>query len=85
MELESETAEIKQYILTTFLPGESSETLTETTPLITGGVLDSIATIKLVSFLEERFGVEFQAHEIDADHLDTIQGIAALVRAKKGK
>lgn len=85
MELESEKAAITQYILNTFLPGESPETLTESTPLITGGVLDSIATIKLVSFLEDRFGVEFQAHEIDADHLDTIRSITALVRAKKGK
>lgn len=84
MESETESARIKQYILATFLPGEEPGTLTEVTPLITGGILDSIATIKLVGFLEEQFGVELQAHEIDADHLDTIASIAALVRTKKG-
>ena len=34
--------------------GEDPSELTETTPLITGGILDSFATMKLVMFLEER-------------------------------
>ena len=34
---------LKQFILQEFLPGEDPEQLTEATPLITGGVLDSIA------------------------------------------
>jgi len=37
---------LKEFILTEFLPGEDPNELTETTPLITGGVLDSIATLK---------------------------------------
>ena len=50
-------AQVKQYILETFLPGENPDELKETTPLISGGILDSIATLKLVMFLEERFGI----------------------------
>ena len=75
---------VKQYILRQFLPGENPEELTDTTPLITGGILDSISTIKLVSFLEEEFGVTFQAHEMHADYLDTISQIANTVEAKQG-
>ena len=74
---------VKEYILREFLPGENPEELTPTTPLITGGILDSIATLKLVSFLEERFGIEIQAHEADVEHLDTIDSIAALVQSKR--
>ena len=74
---------IKQFILKEFLPGEDPNELTDSTPLITGGVLDSIATLKLVLFLEERFGVSLQAHETDPDHLDTIALIRNLVRSKK--
>ena len=44
------------FILSEFLPGEDPAELTEGTPLITGGILDSITTLKLVVFLEERFG-----------------------------
>ena len=74
--------QIKEFILQEFLPGEDPNELTDTTPLITGGILDSIATLKLVLFLEERFGVSFQAHETDAEHLDTLSHIEALVRSK---
>jgi len=74
---------IKEYILKEFLPGEDPDELTETTPLITGGILDSIATIKLVLFLEEQFGVKVEAHETDPEYLDTIASITQLVRSKQ--
>lgn len=73
---------IKEYILKEFLPGESPEALTESTPLITGGILDSLATIKLVAFLEERFKVQIEAHETMVDYLDTVSDIAQLVSSK---
>ena len=73
---------IKDYILKEFLPGENPEELTDSTPLITGGILDSLATIKLVVFLEERFQIKIQAHETMADYLDTVADIAQLVHSK---
>lgn len=75
---------VKQFVLKEFLPGEDPGELTSTTPLITGGILDSLATMKLIMFLEERYGVKFEAHEVDAEHLDTVADIAKLVAAKKG-
>jgi acyl carrier protein len=74
---------IKDVIIKEFLPGEDPDELTDTTPLITGGVLDSIATLKLVMFIEERFGISLQAHEVDPEHLDTIAQIAHLIRDKQ--
>lgn len=74
---------VSKYILKEFLPGEAPEELTDTTPLITGGILDSIATLKLVSFLEERYGFTFQPHEVDVQYLDTVADIADLVRSKR--
>jgi acyl carrier protein len=74
---------VKDFVLKEFLPGEDPKELTDSTPLITGGVLDSIATLKVVMFIEERFGITLQAHEVDSEHLDTIAQIAQLVRAKK--
>ena len=73
---------VKHYILNEFLPGEDASELTETTPLITGGILDSLATMKLVMFLEERYSITMQAHEADAEHLDTIALVEQLVQAK---
>ena len=74
---------IKEYILKEFLPGEDPAALTDSTPLITGGILDSLATIKLVVFLEERFQIKVEAHETMVDYLNTISDIAQLVQSKK--
>ncbi len=74
---------IKEFILKEFLPGEDPNELTDTTPLITGGVLDSIATLKLVLFMEERFAITLEAHETDPEHLNTLSDITQLIRSKK--
>ena len=73
---------IKAYILQEFLPGENPSALTDTTPLITGGILDSLSTLKLVAFLEQRFQIQLQAHETMVDYLNTISDIAQLVQSK---
>lgn len=75
-------AAVKQYILGEFLPGEDPGELLASTPLLTTGILDSIATLKLVGFLEQEFSITIEAHEADAEHLDTIERIAALVKSK---
>jgi len=74
---------VKEYILKEFLPGEDPAELAETTPLISGGILDSIATLKLVSFIEERYDITLAAHEADVEHLDSINAITKLILSKK--
>jgi acyl carrier protein len=74
---------IRQHILSTYLPGESAENLRDDTPLRTSGVLDSLATLGLVSFVEGEFGIELEAHETGIDTFDRIEDIAALVARKK--
>ena len=76
---------IKDFILAEFLPGEDPQQLTDSTPLISAGILDSIATLRLVTYLEQTFSIEMAAHETDAEHLDTIARIASLVRGKGGR
>ena len=74
---------VKTYVLDNFLPGENPDEMTDTTSLVTGGILDSLATVKLVNFLEERYGVEFKPHEMSADYLDTLNIIADTMTAKR--
>ena len=71
------------YILKQFLPGEDPAELTDQTPLITGGILDSIRTLKLVVFLEDRFDVVVEAHEAGVENLDSVGQIARLIADKK--
>jgi len=74
---------VHAYILDHFLPGEDPAELTDQTPLITGGILDSIRTLKLVVFLEDRFGVTVEAHEAGVENLDSVGQIARLIAGKK--
>jgi acyl carrier protein len=74
---------VHDFILREFLPGEIPSELTNDTELITGGILDSISTLKLVTFLEDRFGITVEAWEAAVDNLDSIQRIVALVDSKK--
>ncbi|HET7536053.1 MAG TPA: acyl carrier protein, partial [Candidatus Didemnitutus sp.] len=69
--------------LSEFLPGEDPSQLTDSTPLITAGILDSIATLKLVGFLESTFSISMAANETDAEHLDNLDLITKLVLSKK--
>ncbi len=77
--------ELRRYLLAEFLPGESAANLRDDTPLRTGGILDSVSTLKLVSFVEQRFGIEVEAHEAGVEHFDRIADIAALIRRKLGR
>ena len=73
---------IKNFIMEQFLPGEDPNELTDETPLISGGILDSIATLQLVIFLEANYGVSFEPHEVDKDNLDTLALIVRVLASK---
>jgi acyl carrier protein len=74
---------VRSYILKEFLPGEDPNNLLDQTPLISGGILDSIGTLTMITYLEKTFGVRFEAHEVNADNLDTVDDIVKLVHSKQ--
>jgi acyl carrier protein len=75
---------VKEFVLKEFLPGEDPAALTDDTEMFTQGILDSLASLKLVSFLEKQFGITIAAHEVDTEYLDSLDSIAALVQSKQG-
>ena len=72
---------LKHFIVNEFLPGEDPAALLESTPLYSSGILDSISTLKLVAFVEEKFGIAVEAHEASG-HFDAVGRIADLVLEK---
>lgn len=74
---------VRRFILDNFLPGEDAANLTDSTELKESGILDSLSTLKLVTFLEEQYKVEFEADDLDAGNLSTVANIAALVASKQ--
>ena len=75
---------VKDYILRTWLPGEDPANLTPGTELLSSGILDSLATLELVSFLEQQYSIQLEAHEVDAATLGTLNQVADLVIGKRG-
>lgn len=73
---------VREYILKEFLPGVAASELTDTTPLISGGILDSLATVRLVAMLEERYRITIEAHEASVTHFNSVEDIARLVQEK---
>ena len=73
---------IRHFILERYLAGERPENLTDRTPLQTSGILDSLAVLAVVTFVEKDTGVQFTAHDTTPDQLDSIDDIARLVASK---
>jgi acyl carrier protein len=74
---------IRHFIVRQYLPGEDPANLLDGMPLRSTGILDSLATLGLVSFIEEEYGITVDAHETDVDNFDRIQDIAAFVERKR--
>jgi len=73
---------VRQFIAENVLLGVHQTVIEDATPLFTGGLIDSIGMIGLVSFLEARFKVEFVPREINVHSLDTLEQIEELIRKK---
>lgn len=83
LDVDNVTQAIRTHILNEFLPGESEANLRDDTPLRTSGILDSMSTLNLVTFLEQSFGITIDAHETGVDNFDRVDTIAALVARKQ--
>lgn len=81
MDMVKET--IRQFVLSTHLVGESPDTLRDDTPLLTSGILDSLATLGLVTFIEQQFAVELDIYETSVDRFDTLNDIANTIAKKQ--
>jgi acyl carrier protein len=74
--------EIRDYIVSEFLPGEKPENLKGDTELRSTGILDSVSTLRVVSFIEKKCGIEVEAHEASVENFESIDSIVAFVQSK---
>lgn len=73
---------ILEFIFTELLPQSERSELTDTTPLISGGIVDSISTVRLVSHLEEKFNIRLEQVDITIQRFDTVERIIETVQGK---
>jgi D-alanine--poly(phosphoribitol) ligase subunit 2 len=63
---------------------EFDEDITETTDLFKAGIIDSFGYIELMKFVQDRFQIHLSRSELLSNVITTLQGIVALVDAKRG-
>lgn len=74
---------IAQFILDDLLSGSRPD-LDPDEPLFSSGLLDSLGTLRLITFLEERFGVHIGDGELADQNFGTLKRISELVARKLG-
>ena len=74
---------VRSFLIREFFRSEDHDSLSAEQPLVTSGLLDSVATLKLVLFLEEQFGIMIDTADIADGQLDTLNSIESLVQLKR--
>ena len=63
--------ELKGFVVEELLDGRGAG-FDEHTPLLAWGVIDSLSAAQLVSFAEERLGIDVPQREVTPDHLENL-------------
>jgi len=82
MNSESVQEQIQHYIQDELNDGIAFE---RDTNLIQQGLIDSMGVMKLIVFLEKRFGIDIELEEITAENFETLDHISRLVAKTREK
>ncbi len=74
---------ITRFIVDELMLGDSGVQVNPDTPLVSSRILDSLAVLQLVTFLEESFGISIEDDELVAQNFDSVSHMAAMVAAKQ--
>ncbi len=77
--MDDPTPVILDYVKREYLEDGDDREVTVTTPLISGGIVDSFSMVSLKRFLERRYQIQIPDADATTDAFDTVQKIAALV------
>jgi acyl carrier protein len=75
-------AEIRDFIVGTFLFGQGGDQINDRDSLLDKGVIDSTGVLELVNFVGEKYGIRVSDDELIADNFDSIDKLAAFVQRK---
>jgi acyl carrier protein len=76
-------AKIKEFIITEVNPDLNLTSIDDDEPLIESGIVDSLGVLKIMSFLDESFGVDLSSGEIVLENFKDVRTICALVESTK--
>lgn len=80
--MDTETA-IERFIVDEIMLGDSSTKIDPDESLISSGVLDSLALLRVIAFIEEQFGITVEDSEVIPENLETVNDIRSFIEKKQ--
>ncbi len=80
--------DVREFILSLYkekFKGTDLRMVPDNFDLVTGGIVDSMGVIELVSALEQEFGMELDLSGLNAEHLALLGPLARYVSAQAGQ
>jgi len=74
---------IESFIVNEIMLADNSTQIDPNESLINSGVLDSLALLRLIAFIEEQFSVTIEDSEVIPENLETINDIVVFIEQKK--
>ncbi len=84
MNADSISSRIRSFIFQTF-PVARKRAISDDAPLLGSGIIDSLATLTVVNFLEQSFTINISDEELTPDNFMNISSLARFVERKKGR
>jgi acyl carrier protein len=78
-------AVINDYISRELVQDPALLPLSNTEPLLDTGILDSLSLLRLVIFVEERFGIVVDDVDLVPEHFASVDAICAYLRSQAGQ
>ena len=72
---------LKEYIREELMNGSSND-LDESENLLAAGIIDSLGILRLVSFVEEKFGIEVPDEDVTIDNLQSVKSMSDYVASQ---
>jgi acyl carrier protein len=76
--------EIRDFIVQNALFGSTERTFKDEDSFLEKEIIDSTGVLELVSFVEDRFGINVNDEELVPDNFDSIDKLGEYVRRKRG-
>lgn len=74
---------INDYISRELVPDPALLPLSNDTPLLDSGILDSLSLLRLVVFLEERLGITLDDADLLPENFASVDAVCAYLRARE--
>jgi len=70
---------VLDFLRTIQKPDRPLDTVAETDSLVESGLIDSLALLEIVAFLEEQYRIDFAAIGLEPEQLTSVSGILDLI------